>query len=152
MIFSLLFYNRLVSAFGNRLHPLFIGTVLVVGSSIPFFFMKPSFSWLVYVTVGFQGVGLAIMLNIATSLISDVIGNDDQSSAFVYGTYSLCDKFVNGFLLVAIGNTVIENATWLRWLSSGLPLVSSIATFLFAMIGKIYYADKMRKVSVKNRK
>ena len=89
MIFSLLFYGRLVAAFGNRLHPLLIGVILTVGSSIPFYFMRPSFSWLVYVVVGFQGIGLAIMLNIATSLISDVIGNDDQSSAFVYGTYSL---------------------------------------------------------------
>lgn len=152
MIFSLMFYNRLVSAFGNRLHPLLIGTILVAGSSVPFFFMQPSFSWLIYVTVAFQGVGLAIMLNIATSLISDVIGNDDQSSAFVYGTYSLCDKFVNGFLLVAIGNTVIEEGAWLRWLAAGLPLISAILTYLFAVIGQIYYADKMRKVSVKNRK
>lgn len=152
MIFSIFFYNRLVSAFGNRLHPLLIGTILVVGSAIPFFFMKPSFAWLVYVTVGFQGVGLAIMLNIATSLISDVIGNDDQSSAFVYGTYSLCDKFVNGFLLVLIGNTVMEDPNWLRWLASGLPIASSILTFIFAYIGKVLYADKMRKISVKNRK
>lgn len=89
MIFSIFFYGKLVNTFGNRLHPLFIGMLLTVGSSIPFYFMRPSFSWLVYVVVGFQGIGLAIMLNIATSLISDVIGNDDSSSAFVYGTYSL---------------------------------------------------------------
>ena len=71
------------------MHPLAIGTVLVILSSIPFYFMKPSFSWLVYFVIGLQGVGLSIMLNIATSLISDVIGNDDSSSAFVYGAYSL---------------------------------------------------------------
>eukprot|EP00343_Euplotes_focardii_P012795 CAMPEP_0205832694 /NCGR_PEP_ID=MMETSP0206-20130828/47677_1 /ASSEMBLY_ACC=CAM_ASM_000279 /TAXON_ID=36767 /ORGANISM="Euplotes focardii, Strain TN1" /LENGTH=338 /DNA_ID=CAMNT_0053138473 /DNA_START=538 /DNA_END=1554 /DNA_ORIENTATION=+ len=147
MIFSIFFYNKLVGKFGNRLHPLFIGTVLTVGSSIPFYFMQPSFSWLVYVIVGFQGIGLAIMLNIATSLISDVIGNDDSSSAFVYGTYSLCDKFVNGFLLVIIGNTVIEDKEWLRLLSSGLPIVSALGTYAFAFLGKTFYADKMSKVN-----
>jgi len=35
------------------------------------------------------------MLNTATSLISDVIGSDAENSAFVYGCYSLFDKFAN---------------------------------------------------------
>lgn len=39
------------------------------------------------------------MLNTGTSLISDVIGNEAESAAFVYGTYSLFDKFANGILL-----------------------------------------------------
>jgi hypothetical protein len=39
------------------------------------------------------------MLNTATSLISDVIGNESESAAFVYGSYSLFDKFANGILL-----------------------------------------------------
>jgi len=39
------------------------------------------------------------MLNTATSLISDVIGKDDQSSAFVYGTYSFFEKIANGILI-----------------------------------------------------
>ena len=89
MVFSILFYGRLVRAFGNRLIPLFIGVIITCIASIPFIFMKPSFSWLVYIAVSIQGVGLSIMLNIATSLISDVIGDDDNSSAFVYGAYSL---------------------------------------------------------------
>jgi hypothetical protein len=40
------------------------------------------------------------MLNTATSLISDVIGNDSENSAFVYGSYSLFDKFANGGILL----------------------------------------------------
>jgi Na+/melibiose symporter-like transporter len=148
MIFTLFIYSRMINAFGNRLYPLAIGTSITILSSIPFIFMRPSFSWLVYIAASFQGVGLAIMLNIATSLISDVIGNDDKSSAFVYGTYSLFDKFVNGALLVIIGNTVIEDKDWLIWLSSLLPIISAVFTFTFAWIGKVYYADKMRGVSV----
>ena len=42
------------------------------------------------------------MINTATSLISDVIGNDSENSAFVYGCYSLFDKFANGGLLLWI--------------------------------------------------
>ena len=33
------------------------------------------------------------MLNTGTSLISDVLGKDNKSAAFVYGVYSLFDKF-----------------------------------------------------------
>ena len=42
------------------------------------------------------------MLNISTSLISDVIGKDDQSAAFVYGSYSFFDKIANGIILFVI--------------------------------------------------
>jgi len=55
--------------------------------------MEQSFRWLVYFCCGLQGIGLATLLNTATSLISDVIGGDEESSAFVYGSYSLLDKF-----------------------------------------------------------
>jgi hypothetical protein len=92
------------------------------------------------------------MLNIATSLISDVIGNDDSSSAFVYGTYSLWDKFFSGFLLVFIGNTIIEKADWLIWLSSGLPIIGAILTYLFAYLGQKLYAHKLRGVSFQKPK
>lgn len=93
ILFSIFFYQRLLRLFGNRLMPLLVGTVIVCASSTPFLFMMPSFRGLVYVCSGVQGIGLAIMLNTATSLISDVIGDDEESSAFVYGSYSLADKF-----------------------------------------------------------
>lgn len=40
-----------------------------------------------------------MMLNTGTACISDVIGQDNTSAAFVYGCYSLADKFANGILL-----------------------------------------------------
>lgn len=150
MIFSLLFYGRLVRAFGNRLVPLLIGVIVTVLASIPFLFMKPSFSWLVYIAASVQGVGLSILLNIATSLISDVIGDDDGSSAFVYGAYSLCDKFFSGAILVLIGNSVLEDKDWLPYLSSMLPIGASILTYIFTFLGQKLYADKLRGVSIQN--
>ena len=54
---------------------------------------------------------------------------------------------MNGFLLVAIGNTVIEERDWLVWLSSGLPILSAVITYVFALIGKTLYADKMSRVT-----
>ena len=39
------------------------------------------------------------MLNTSTSLISDVIGTQTRSAAFVYGFYSFVDKTANGLFL-----------------------------------------------------
>ena len=52
-----------------------------------------------YPVAAIQGVGIAMMLNTSTSLISDVIGSDSEASAFVYGIYSFVDKIVNGFMI-----------------------------------------------------
>ena len=54
---------------------------------------------------------MAIMINTATSLISDVIGNDSKNSAFVYGCYSLFEKFANGGLLYWILAKYTEDDT-----------------------------------------
>jgi len=77
-----------------------VAIVIIIATSTPLLFLDkdPGVRWLVFPFCGFQGIGLAIMLNTATSLISDVIGNDTANSAFVYGCYSLFDKFANGFL------------------------------------------------------
>mmetsp|Transcript_31284 Transcript_31284/g.38691 ORF Transcript_31284/g.38691 Transcript_31284/m.38691 type:complete len:85 (+) Transcript_31284:1100-1354(+) len=53
----------------------------------------------IYLFSSLQGIGNAMMLNTGTACISDVIGQDNTSAAFVYGAYSLADKFANGILL-----------------------------------------------------
>ena len=77
------------------------GMVVTFMSSIPLYFLSDldPIRNTVYPLVATQGIGIAILLNTATSLISDVIGDDAENSAFVYGVYSLFDKFANGFLL-----------------------------------------------------
>ena len=85
----------------NRMLPMLVGVLIILVSSVPLYMLnsEPCIRWLVYPVAAIQGVGIAIMLNTATSLISDVIGNDSENSAFVYGCYSLFDKFANGALL-----------------------------------------------------
>jgi len=59
-----------------------------------------------------------MMLNTSTSLISDVINQDAESAAFVYGIYSLLDKFANGFLLCWLVKKYSENDKALRLIIS----------------------------------
>ena len=75
--------------------------ILTTIGTLPYAFLTedPSNRWLVYPLAMVQGVGIAMMLNTSTSLISDVVGQDSSQAAFVYGAYSFLDKFANGFLL-----------------------------------------------------
>jgi len=111
--------------------------------------MMKDFRWLVYICCGVQGVGLATLLNTATSLISDVIGGDEESSAFVYGSYSLLDKFCSGLVLTSITTIgLLKKTFWLRMVSGALPIISSIVAFLLTWLGQVLYKSKLRGLSV----
>jgi hypothetical protein len=77
------------------------------------------------------------MLNTATSLISDVIGTDSENSAFVYGCYSLFDKFANGLLLFWLVKAYSEdgNAEALRYIMGVTPVICSIISYFMTYIG-----------------
>jgi Na+/melibiose symporter-like transporter len=83
---------------------LFLSIIIISIGSVPYIFLNDNVKtrWLVYPLSSIQGVGLAIMINTATSLISDVIGKDADSSAFVYGAYSFFDKVANGVIIFLI--------------------------------------------------
>ena len=87
------------------------------------------------------------MLNTATSLISDVVGKDEQSSAFVYGAYSFFDKVANGVIIFVITSIWIENSVALKWCIAVIPPFCSLRGFrlylpregpLFGEDGKVF--------------
>jgi hypothetical protein len=77
------------------------------------------------------------MLNTATSLISDVIGKDAESSAFVYGAYSFFDKVANGVIIFIITSWYNKNQTALRWIIGMTPIICSISAFGLTYLGKM---------------
>lgn len=92
------------------------------------------------------------MLNTATSLISDVIGNDSANAAFVYGVYSLFDKLANGFLLFFLVKDYNADATALKWIMAVIPIICSIFATIFTYIGHKYFSNKMAKITGMNVK
>ena len=148
MIFTLLYTHKFNFIFNeyNRLTTLMWGSGLVIISSIPFLFLTEDVHWLVYLFVPVQGIGLAIGLNVASSLISDMLGRNNKNSAFVYGTYSLLDKFASGILLVTIGETVIERVHFLRALAGILPIVTSFFAWVFAYWGQDEYLTDLNSI------
>ena len=87
------------------------------------------------------------MLNTATSLISDVIGNDSENSAFIYGSYSLFDKFANGGILLWMINVYTEDADGLRIIMSFVPPLCAIGAFFFTYIGNKFISHKLAKIT-----
>ena len=79
------------------------------------------------------------MINISTSLISDVIGKDTKNSAFVYGFYSFVDKISNGFAIETALKLLENNETGLKVIMGGLPIACSILAFGLTYLGKILY-------------
>jgi hypothetical protein len=92
------------------------------------------------------------MTNTATSLISDVIGNDSENSAFVYGCYSLIDKFANGLLLFWIISEFSDNIDALKWIMSVNPIFCSISAYILTFLGNKFFKNKMAKITGIKRK
>lgn len=46
-----------------------------------------------------------MILSTSINFISDVIGRKSKSGAFIFGAYSLIDKFSAGIVIFFIGNT-----------------------------------------------
>lgn len=86
IIFSFRYQAKLTNYLKSRTGPMFVGLILTILSSVPLKLIAmyvevpanrdSSVKDLCYLFISAQGVGLAILLNTATSLISDVVGND----------------------------------------------------------------------------
>ena len=134
----------------NRFYPLFLSIIIITAGSLPYVFLNknPNTRWLVYVLSSIQGVGLAIMLNTATSLISDVIGKDAESSAFVYGAYSFFDKVANGLIIFVITSFFNHSEDALRLIIGLTPILCAISAFLLTYLGKILYSERLARLSI----
>jgi len=143
LIWSVWLQAKLTQKLRNRLIPMILATFISIAGSLPFAFLNsdPSIRWLVYPLAGLQGVGIAILLNTGTSLISDVIGKDSQSAAFVYGIYSLLDKFANGFLLYILVAEYSTDENALKWIMSMVPICAAGGTVIFTWLGMTLYSD-----------
>lgn len=76
-----------------------IGIALILAASALFFTIPQQRAYWIYGVVVLEGVGTTTMLCTALKLVSDLIGNDTESGAFVYGALSFLDKLSNGIAI-----------------------------------------------------
>jgi hypothetical protein len=89
-----------------------------------------------------------MMLNTSTSLISDVVGQDSEQAAFVYGIYSFLDKIANGFMLYYLVKDFSDDDFALRLIVTTIPIGSAVGTCFFTWLGLTLYKDTLGKISV----
>lgn len=87
------------------------------------------------------------MLNTSTSLISDVIGNDSQNAAFVYGVYSLFDKLANGSLLFFMVASFSTDEKALSWIMALVPITCSLGALTLSYFGHKFFSHKLAKIT-----
>lgn len=148
--FQLFLYKPMVRRLKNRFLPMFFAILITVAGSIPFLFLQKEHPWLIYLAAPVSQVGMAIMMNTSTSLISDVIGKDADSSAFVYGFYSFMDKIANGVAIERAIKLFEHDETGLRYIMCFLPIGCAVGAFLLTYLGKVLYSEKLAKLSIKS--
>lgn len=80
------------------------------------------------------------MINTATSLISDLIGDDSENSAFIYGSYSCIDKVANGALLYWLVAAYPKNAMVLKWVMGTVPVICVLCSMMLSYYGNKHYS------------
>ena len=141
LIFSMKFQAGMTKALGGRLRPMAVAVLIIAATSIPLVYLPADepYRKLAYPFIAVQGIGLAIMLNTGTSLISDVIGADSENSAFVYGMYSLFDKFANGGFLFWVLDAYASDAVALRYVLGLTPVVCAVLSAALTWVGQACY-------------
>ena len=96
------------------------------------------------------------MLNTATSLISDVIGNDTKSSAFVYSIFSFTEKIVGGVILYIVAAKFLQGdeppKEPIMWITAMCPIICGLLSYLLTFIGAKYFSHKLSKITGLQRK
>ena len=134
----------------NRFLPMLVGLIFIVAGTLPLAFLNSdnSIRYLVYPLSFIQGQGLIIMLNTSTSLISDVIGNDSENAAFVYGVYGLFDKAANGLILYFVVEAYSEDhPTELKWIFATVPIGGALFAFALSYYGHKFFSHKLAKIT-----
>lgn len=96
--------DQFYATFGRKA-ALGVGTIVCTLALAALFGVDENNSWVVYLVAFFVGVSQPMVLSTGVNFISDVVGSKGKSGAFVFGVYSLLDKFSAGVVIYFIGNS-----------------------------------------------
>ncbi|KAL4227463.1 Major facilitator superfamily domain-containing protein 12 [Mactra antiquata] len=92
---------KYVNAAVGRKFTYLIGIFFTLGACAGFYFL-PQGSKLVYGTAVLSGIGGSTMLVTSLAMTADLIGENTESGAFVYGAMSFTDKLSNGAAIALV--------------------------------------------------
>ena len=111
-----------------------ISTVFSFVGGFPLLFLCFDTRFYVYPLMAITGIGFSMGLNISSYLINDVVASKAKYGAFVFGSYSFSEKFLNGlFFFFFIPFTEVYPES-LRYIVSCFPSVTLFCGFLSIFI------------------
>jgi Na+/melibiose symporter-like transporter len=102
-----LFLNKFYQKFGRK-KALITGAIICVISLGVMLILNSGTSGkiaIMCVLSVFIGISQMMVLSTGINLISDVVGSKAKTGAFVFGIYSLLDKFSAGIVIFLVGRT-----------------------------------------------
>mmetsp|Transcript_18905 Transcript_18905/g.32280 ORF Transcript_18905/g.32280 Transcript_18905/m.32280 type:complete len:202 (-) Transcript_18905:43-648(-) len=86
-----------------------------------------------YLGLFFQGCGMANMMNSSTSLVSEMIGQDDQASAVVFASFNIVESFsVGGVAFAIMASGMIDSKSSLFITMVIIPVVCGLCAYLLS--------------------
>lgn len=135
------FFMRYLNEVWGRTGSFNLGSALVVVSLALCYSLTPETATWIYAFSVILGMGNSIIMVTSVCLEGDLVGNNIESGAFVYGAMSFTDKVSNGIAILLIQNEreklqdfPIQDAEFLRQVYCVLPSVAAllgVATVLY---------------------
>lgn len=163
-LFSVIASSRLNWFYGKfgRKAALSTGTIICVLALGSMLLLTEQTGWVMYIIAVFVGtfwvilgISQTLVLSTGINFISDVVGTKAKTGAFVFGIYSLLDKFSAGIVIFVISSTEAYSKKDLQTLTDPqkqfikytMVLVPSLASVLATMIVITYPIQEYNKKS-----
>lgn len=135
------FFLRYLNEAMGRTGSFMIGSLLIILALMLCYVLTPETATWIYAFSVILGMGNSIIMVTSVCLEGDLVGNNVESGAFVYGAMSFTDKISNGIAILLIQNEreklqdlPLEDAEFLRYVYCILPSLAALlgsATVLY---------------------
>lgn len=145
------FFLRYMNEVLGRTGSFNLGAALVVLSLALCYLLTPETATWIYAFSIILGMGNSIIMVTSVCLEGDLVGNNIESGAFVYGAMSFTDKISNGIAILLIQNEreklqnfPLEDAEFLRQVYCILPSIAAIIGVLTVLYMRYFSTSKRR--------
>lgn len=121
-------------------YSLFLYSVLLfsVSGFVLYFFIDgytANEAYMFYGSLVLQGAALANQLNTSTSLISEMIGQDDEASAIVFATFNIIESFsVGGTVFVIMSYSLVDVEAYLKIIIALIPIACAVFQYIISRL------------------
>lgn len=140
LVWSLSIQEKLQSYHCYSKYNLFLYTIVLFTPAAFFFYLMVENDpfWtplLLYPALILQGCGLANMLNTSTSLVSEMIGQDDEASAIVFASLNIVESFANGgVVFIIMSYSLNDSPAHLKFVIGVMPVLSATGAYIISYL------------------